>query len=243
MWIQHLQPNFILKPAGLITPYWYAVFCIFQCKFKIKIKVRKWDSYSPSSFWFRIFLSSGHLRVSALRPPTKHLALLRQGLESLACQQDPQDGNPPVQGRKGPTGLFPLLPSHLMPTRWAAWLTEPCFFFFFFENFIYCQAVVANTPLVPALWRKRQAGVYELKVSLIYRASLRTATKRNPVSQRPASPSLSQLGGQVCPANTHTCWVISTAKSNHASKLPLTRLPTRQRGSHSPLCSGSSHTS
>lgn len=36
VWIQHLQPNFILKPAELITPYWSIAFCIFQCKFKIK---------------------------------------------------------------------------------------------------------------------------------------------------------------------------------------------------------------
>lgn len=71
-------------------------------------------------------------------------------------------------------------------------------------------------PLVPALWRKRQADVCELEVSLIYRASLRTATKRNPVSQQPAFPSLSQLGGQ-CVQQTHVPAEPSQTTSNHVS--------------------------
>ena len=50
-------------------------------------------------------------------------------------------------------------------------------------------------PLISALWRQRQVDLHEFEVSLVYKASFRTArtvTQRNPVSNFP--PRKSHIG-------------------------------------------------
>ena len=60
-------------------------------------------------------------------------------------------------------------------------------------------------PLIPGLWRQRQAELCELGASLVYRVSFRTArtTQRNPVS---------------IPHTSHTNWPFSMVSTYGCEK-------------------------
>jgi hypothetical protein len=53
---------------------------------------------------------------------------------------------------------------------------------------------IGHTPLIPALWRQRQATLCEFEAGLLYRASSRTARaiQRNPVSRNKNQTNLNK---------------------------------------------------
>lgn len=163
---------------------------------------------------------------------------------SLACRQDPRDRNPSVQGRKGPTGALSSSALSLMPTRSAAWLAKPCFFFFW-EFYLLpgsggAHAFSPRTLEEEAgrcLWARGQSDL---------QSKCQDNSKEKPCIS--AASLLFTVTARGSGVSSKHMYLLSHLNSQRAimllvSKLPPTRLPTRRTGSHSPLSSDSSHTS